>query len=256
LKRLSRQADSGLWSWKLIDRLNSHRIAWSTTVRQIKTIKTTSTRGAWCDIDYPAEGQAQVAETTYIAGRGPNKRNVRLIVRRTRLSDTAQSQPWPDWWHHAFITSDHNISTVDANTFHRNHAVVVLAIRDLKAGAGLEHIPSGHYAAWLACAVLAHNLGIWADLIADMPRRTHRSRRPNLSRCQQSSSTTHAKCRYGPSPLAMGRPVQHYRQRCPNPQADPNPRDLTHPPRPASTIHHHPRPTTEPPPQSQSVHPG
>ncbi|MEZ5310402.1 MAG: hypothetical protein R2735_07390 [Microthrixaceae bacterium] len=52
-----------------------------------------------------------------------------------------------------------------------------------KEGAGAEHIPSGHYhanAAWLACAVLAHNLGIWADLIGGTPRRTHRSRRTQL----------------------------------------------------------------------------
>jgi hypothetical protein len=46
---------------------------------------------------------------------------------------------------------------------HRAHAVVELAIRDLKAG-GLAHLPSGIFtanAAWLALAVLAHNLGRW-----------------------------------------------------------------------------------------------
>jgi hypothetical protein len=51
--------------------------------------------------------------------------------------------------------------TVALDAFHRQHATVELTIRDLKEGAGLEHIPSGHYdanAAWLQCAVLAHNL--------------------------------------------------------------------------------------------------
>ena len=39
-----------------------------------------------------------------------------------------------------------------------------MAIRDLKEGAGLEHVPSGDFSAnsaWLQCAVLAHNLVRW-----------------------------------------------------------------------------------------------
>jgi hypothetical protein len=42
--------------------------------------------------------------------------------------------------------------------------VTELAIRDLKEGAGMDHLPSGRFfanAAWLACAVLAHNLIRW-----------------------------------------------------------------------------------------------
>jgi len=48
--------------------------------------------------------------------------------------------------------------------FHRDHATVELAIRDLKEGAGMEHCPSGKFyanGAWLACAVLAHDLTRW-----------------------------------------------------------------------------------------------
>ncbi len=180
------RADSGFWSWKLIDRLNAHGIAWSITVRLHKNMKAAIAgieEDSWVDIDYTLGGQAQVAEATYSAGRGKNQRSVRLVVRRTRLTDKTQLRLWPDWRHHAFITSDHAISAVEADRFHREHAVVELAIRDLKEGAGLEHIPSGHYhanSAWLACAVLAHNLGIWADLIGGAPRRTHRTRRTQL----------------------------------------------------------------------------
>lgn len=39
-------------------------------------------------------------------------------------------------------------------------------IRDLKYGVGLNHLPSGKFAAnavWLALQVLAHNLGVWAN---------------------------------------------------------------------------------------------
>ena len=42
---------------------------------------------------------------------------------------------------------------------------------DLKQGAGLEHCPSGRFfanAAWLGCAVLAHNLIRWTARLGDM----------------------------------------------------------------------------------------
>jgi len=180
------RADSGFWSWKLIDRLDAHGIAWSITVRLHTTMKASIAAipdEAWVDIDYTLGGHAQVAETLYTAGKGRQRRTVRLIVRRTRLTDEAQRKLWPEWRHHAFITSDHVIGMVDADQFHREHAVVELAIRDLKEGAGLEHIPSGHYhanAAWLACAVLAHNLGCWTTLLARQPPITNRTRRTRL----------------------------------------------------------------------------
>lgn len=180
------RADSGFWSWKLCDRLDAHGIAWSITVRLHQNMKTAIAsidETAWVDIDYPIGGQAQVAETTYTTGRGAKARTVRLIVRRTRLVEPAQRRLWPDWRHHAFITSDHDIDMIDADQFHREHAVVELAIRDLKEGAGLDHIPSGHYhanAAWLACAVLAHNLGCWTTQLAGQPQATNRTRRTRI----------------------------------------------------------------------------
>ena len=183
---LTVRADSGFWSWKLCDRLDAHGIAWSITVRLHANMKAAIAAiddTAWQDIDYTIGGQAQVAETTYTAGRGAKARTVRLVVRRTRLTDTTQRRLWPDWRHHAFITSDHDISMIEADQFHREHAVVELVIRDLKEGAGLDHIPSGHYhanAAWLACAVLAHNLGCWTTQLAQQPAVTNRTRRTRL----------------------------------------------------------------------------
>ena len=138
---------------------------------------------AWVDIDYTIGGQAQVAETIYTTGKGKHARSVRLVVRRTRLTDRAQRRLWPDWRHHTFITNRTDLDTVQADQFHREHATVELAIRDLKEGAGLEHLPSGNHhanAAWLACAVLAHNLGIWTTIIGGQPRVTHRTRRTRI----------------------------------------------------------------------------
>ena len=62
-----------------------------------------------------------------------------------------------------FVT-DVELGTVEVDQFHRDHATVELDIRDLKEGAGMEHCPSGRFfanAAWLGCALLAHNLIRW-----------------------------------------------------------------------------------------------
>jgi hypothetical protein len=116
---------------------------------------------AWVDIDYTVDGQAQVAECIY-NGR-------RLVVRRTRLTDRRQAKLWPDWRHFAFLTDlPGDAATLDA--FHRHHAVVELAIRDLKESSGLEHVPSGNFSAnsaWLQCAVLANNLTRWSVTIGE-----------------------------------------------------------------------------------------
>ena len=91
-------------------------------------------------------------------------------MRRTRLTDPAQQRLWPDWRYHAFITNV-DLDTVAVDEFHRDHATIELAIRDLKDGAGLEHCPSGRFfanAAWLGCAVLAHNLARWTARLGDV----------------------------------------------------------------------------------------
>lgn len=163
---LTLRADSGFWSWALIDTLTRLGVHWSVTVSvnpQIKACIQAIDETAWTTITYPDGGEAQVADTTYVTGRDDQQRRVRLVVRRTRLTNTRQAQLWPDWRHHAFVT-DNDLPVIEADQFHRDHARVELAIRDLKEGAGLEHCPSGQFfanAAWLACAVLAHNITRW-----------------------------------------------------------------------------------------------
>jgi hypothetical protein len=164
--QLTMRADSGFWSYNLIDTLHRRGVRWSITVpisKEIRARIATIDEAAWRPIAYTLGGEAQVAETTLVAGKSKRLEVVRLVVRRTRLTDPAQAQLWPDWRHHAFIT-DIDLDTINADEFHRAHATVELAIRDLKDGAGLEHCPSGQFfanAAWLACAVLAHNLTRW-----------------------------------------------------------------------------------------------
>lgn len=164
------RADSELWSYRLIDKLDRLGVDWSITIAQHRQVRTAIARieeTAWETIDYPDNGEAQVAETWFDASRRPKGagRRIRLVVRRTRLADPAQARLWPDWRYHPFATSSDR-SAAEADRFHRAHARVELAIRDIKAHAGLSHCPSGSFfanAAWLSCATLAHNLYRWID---------------------------------------------------------------------------------------------
>ena len=77
---------------------------------------------------------------------------MRLIVRRVQPTPGSQLALFVDYSYHAFITD------------HRRHAEIENAIRDLKYGVGLNHLPSGRFAAnaaWLAVQVIAHNLARW-----------------------------------------------------------------------------------------------
>ncbi len=167
------RADAGFWSWALIDTLRRAGVAWSITVTinaQIRACIEAIDESAWVAIAYPDGGEAQVAEASYLTRVRGEERTVRLVVRRTRLNGRAQRALWPDWRHHAFVT-DLDLPLVEMDQFHREHATVELAIRDLKEGAGLEHCPSGRFfanAAWLACAVLAHNLIRWSARLGDV----------------------------------------------------------------------------------------
>jgi len=170
------RADAGFFSWALIDTFRRLGVAWSITVSgnpQVKAAVEAIGEDAWIPIDYPDDGEAQVAETTYVTGGGATKhkeRRGRLVVRRSRLSDPTQLALWPNWRYHALVT-DLDLPVVEMDRFHREHATVELAIRDLKEGAGLEHCPSGRFfanAAWLACAVLAHNLVRWTVALGDI----------------------------------------------------------------------------------------
>ena len=173
---LTVRADSGFYNWDLVAGLDRLGVKWSITTSlnaPINKAIAAIAEDAWTDIAYTDGGEAQVAETVYVTGGGRTtrpERHVRLVVRRTRLTDPDQAQLWPDWRHHAFVTNV-EADTVTADQFHRDHATVELAIRDLKEGAGLQHCPSGKFfanAAWLACAVLAHNLTRATATVGDL----------------------------------------------------------------------------------------
>jgi len=168
---LTVRVDSGFWSNDTIVALNRLNVRYTMAVRcgtkGIADAITAIPDTAWREIDYTPDGQAQVADCAYTTGKGKHAVTRRLVVRRTRLTAAAQQRLWPDWRHHAFLT-DLTAPAVEVDRFHRHHAVVELAIRDLKEGAGLEHVPSGNFHAnsvWLQCTVLAHNLIRWTTIL-------------------------------------------------------------------------------------------
>ena len=69
--------------------------------------------------------------------------------------------------YHGFIT-DRDGEMLELEADHRRHAEIENTIRDLKYGVGLNHLPSGRFAAnaaWLAVQVMAHNLARWTARI-------------------------------------------------------------------------------------------
>ena len=88
---------------------------------------------------------------------------MRLIVRRVKPTPGSQLALFARYSYHAFIT-DRDGETLELEADHRRHAEVENAIRDLKYGVGLNHMPSGRFAAngaWLGVQVMAHNLARW-----------------------------------------------------------------------------------------------
>jgi hypothetical protein len=155
---LTLRADSGFFSRHVVAACRDHGVAYSITARQTPVVR----RGiegieesCWAPIDYTDNGEAWVAETHYGDGH-------RLIVRRTKLADP-QPALFATYRYHAFIT-DRVGDMVELDADHRRHAVVELAIRDLKEGSGLAHCPSGNFhanGAWAVLATIAHNLIRW-----------------------------------------------------------------------------------------------
>jgi len=172
------RADSGFWSRKNIAACEAHKAWFSVTVPRHKVIVAAIDgidEGDWVDIDYPG-ARAQVAEATWDRWR--------LVVRRT-LNGSDQPTIFEDWRHHAFVTNRPG-DVVELDAEHRAHAVVELAIRDLKHGAGMNRMPSAHFqgnAAWVIACTLAHNLSRWSQLLTgtgDVIRTTPTFRRRML----------------------------------------------------------------------------
>ena len=148
--QLTVRADSGFYTHDIVTVCRSNDVRFSITVRQYRSLRDlieAIPEADWTPIPYWMEGAADVAETTYTPG--------------------SQLALFASYSYHAFIT-DREGDTLELEADHRRHAEIENAIRDLKYGVGLNHLPSGRFAAnaaWMAVQVLAHNLARWTSRI-------------------------------------------------------------------------------------------
>ena len=92
------------------------------------------------------DGAADVAETTYTPFQTESDAApVRLIVRRVKPAPGSQLALFARYSYHGFIT-DRDGEPLELEADHRRHAEVENAIRDLKYGVGLNHMPPGRFA--------------------------------------------------------------------------------------------------------------
>ena len=162
------RADSGFYTHAIVAACRKMKVRFSITLRQrqgLRNLIEAIPEGDWTPIPYWMEGAAAVAETVYTPFQGePDAVLVRLIVRRVKPTPGSQLALFTNYSYHAFIT-DREGDTLDLEADHRCHAEIENAIRDLKYGVGLNHLPSGRFpanAAWLAVQVMAHNLNSYA----------------------------------------------------------------------------------------------
>jgi hypothetical protein len=117
---------------------------------------------------------AEVAEIRYTAFTShPAREQVpgRLIVRRVKRLNSqlaaGQDELFTTWRHHAvFVTS--RFATLQAESQHRDHAIVEQTIADA-ASSALAHLPSGSFsanAAWAVLWAITHNLTRAAGALA------------------------------------------------------------------------------------------
>ena len=167
---LTVRADGGCYTHALVAVCRKLAVRHSITIRQhaqLRNIIEAIPEADWTPIPYWMDGAADVAETEYTPFESqPDAAPARLIVRRVKPTPNSQLALFATYSYHAFITDrEGDTLELEADLGHVNnsHAEIENAIRDLKYGVGLNHLPSGRFAAnaaWLAVQVMAHNL-VW-----------------------------------------------------------------------------------------------
>ena len=169
--QLTMRADSGFYTHAVVAVCRRMDVRCSITIRQHQSLRNlieAIPEEDWSPVPYWMDGAADVAETTCTPFQSePDAAPVRLIVRRVKPTPGSQLALFATYSYHGFITGrDGEMLELEAG--HRRHAEIENAIRDLKYGVGLNHLPSGRFAAngaWLAVQVMAHNLARWTARI-------------------------------------------------------------------------------------------
>ncbi len=169
--QLTMRADTGFYTHAVVAVCRRINVRYSITIRRHKRLHNlieAIPEDAWTPIPYWMDGAADVAETTCTPFQSEaDAAPVRLIVRRVKPAPGSQLALFAKYSYHGFIT-DRDGELLELEADHRRHAEIENAIRDLKHGVGLNHLPSGRFAAnaaWLAVQVMAHNLARWTARI-------------------------------------------------------------------------------------------
>ncbi len=170
--QLTVRADSGFYAHSIVALCRRMGVRFSITVRQhqgLRNLIEAIPEVDWRPIPYWMEGATDVAEAEYTPFQSePDAAPVRLIVRRVKPTPGSQLALFASYSYHAFIT-DRDGDVLELEADHRRHAEIENAIRDLKYGVGLNHLPSGRFAAnaaWLSVQVMGHNLARLTGRIA------------------------------------------------------------------------------------------
>ena len=143
--QLTVRADSGFYSHSIVAVCRRMKVRFSVTVRQHQSLRNlieAIPEGDWTPVPYWMDGAADVAETNYTPFQSePDAAPVRLIVRRVKPAPGSQLALFATYSYHGFIT-DRDGETLELEADHRRHAEIENAIRDLKYGVGLNHLPS------------------------------------------------------------------------------------------------------------------
>jgi hypothetical protein len=169
--QLTMRADSGFYAHAVVAVCRASGVRFSITVRQHRSIRAlieAIPEEDWTPIPYWIGDGADVAEIAYTPfADHDDAQPVRLIVRRVKPTPDSQLALLTLYDYHALIT-DRDGDMLELETDHRRHAEIENAIRDLKYGVALNHLPSGRFGAngaWLAVQVMAHNVARWTSHI-------------------------------------------------------------------------------------------
>jgi len=166
------RGDSAFGTKKVIATCVAEGVQFSLSVSRNKRITAALEaidEAAWTPVHYPGAvedpdtgaliSDAQVAQTPYTLRLAHGRTlTTRLIVRRVKDARYPEAL-FPVWRYHPFVTNS-TLPVAEADITHRRHAIIETTFADLIDGP-LARIPSGLFAAncaWLACAVITHNL--------------------------------------------------------------------------------------------------
>ena len=161
--QLTVRADSGFYNHAVVAVCRKQDVRFSITIRQQPNVRRLIEAIAEEGLDADPVLAAGAAR---MSPRRPTRRSSTRRMPPRCGSSCGASRPTPgsqlalftSYSYHAFI-SDRAGELLELEADHRRHAEIENAIRDLKYGVGLNHLPSGRFtanAAWLAVQVIAH----------------------------------------------------------------------------------------------------